>query len=470
MVVARFVIIVLAIYVCGHWLAGLALAVLMLGWRLLRTPDAAPVLALAFTYQWIQVTAGIFYVGLTGAHLPALDTNWEKMVLIGLGCIMALALGLRFGLNRAATIWSVAPDAPQASASRRMLFGAYILAVVSTGMVQELAWQYPTLTQAILALSFAHLALFFLVVRRFAQPVFEWKWIAGLVALEVVLGFTGYFAGWREPVVLAAIATLEVFDTRNARHWAAVSVGVVLMVVGSLLWMGIRVQYRQEFQDDVFASSRSARLERLQQLSGEWFRQDAGGIGTNLFALVDRLWAIQYPALAVERVPNVLPHTEGEILKGAVVHLFTPRVLFPDKDELPSDSEMVRKYSGVFVAGTEENTSIAFGYAAESYVDFGLPLMFIPTFVFGLLMGIAYQWFFTTIRHRDLAIGLVAVMFWLGLYLFERSWVKTLGLNVTMMVYLGGLTFLIDRWLLMRPAHQLDEGSADDTLYGRASH
>jgi len=454
MVVARVVTIILATYVCGHWLAGLAVAVLMLGWRLLRTPDAPPVLALAFTYQWIQVTIGIFYTGLTGAHLPALDRDWETMVLIGLGCVTALALGVRLGLDRAAAIWSVPSDAPQASGSRRMLLGAYGLALVSTGTVQELAWQYPTLTQAILALSFAHLALFFLVVRRFAQPVFEWKWIAGLVGLEVVLGFTGYFAGWREPLVLAGIATLEVFDTRNARHWAALSIGGILIVIGSLLWMGIRVQYRQEFQDDVFASSRSARLERLQQLSGAWFSQDAGGIGTNMFELIDRIWAIHYPALAVERVPNVLPHTEGEILKGAVVHLITPRVLFPDKGELPSDSDMVRKYSGVLVAGAEENTSIAFGYAAESYVDFGLPLMFVPVFVFGVLMGVAYQWFFTTIRHRDLALGLVAVMFWLGLYLFERSWVKTLGLNVTMMVYLGGLTFLIDRWLLMRPAHQ----------------
>jgi len=470
MVVARVVTIILATYVCGHWLAGLAVAVLMLGWRLLRTPDAPPVLALAFTYQWIQVTIGIFYTGLTGAHLPALDRDWETMVLIGLGCVTALALGVRLGLDRAATIWSVPPDAPQASGSRRMLLGAYGLALVSTGTVQELAWQYPTLTQAILALSFAHLALFFLVVRRFAQPVFEWKWIAGLVGLEVVLGFTGYFAGWREPLVLAGIATLEVFDTRNARHWAALSIGGILIVIGSLLWMGIRAQYRQEFQDDVFASSRSARLERLQQLSGDWFSQDAGGIGTNMFELIDRLWAIHYPALAVERVPNVLPHTEGEILKGAVVHLITPRVLFPDKGELPSDSDMVRKYSGVFVAGAEENTSIAFGYAAESYVDFGIPLMFVPVFVFGVLMGVAYQWFFTTIRHRDLALGLVAVMFWLGLYLFERSWVKTLGLNVTMMVYLGGLTFLIDRWLLMRPAHQLRGGPADETVYGRAGH
>jgi hypothetical protein len=45
-------------------------------------------------------------------------------------------------------------------------------------------------------------------------------------------------------------------------------------------------------------------------------------------------------------------------------------------------------------------------------------------------------------------VGLIAVMFWMSLYLFERSWIKTLGLTVTMMVYLGGATILIDRVLL----------------------
>jgi len=35
----------------------------------------------------------------------------------------------------------------------------------------------------------------------------------------------------------------------------------------------------------------------------------------------------------------------------------------------------------------------------------------------------------------------VTVVFWLTLYLFERSWAKTLGSTITMMVYLGGLTY-----------------------------
>ena len=89
--------------------------------------------------------------------------------------------------------------------------------------------------------------------------------------------------------------------------------------------------------------------------------------------MISRMWACYYPALALRRVPAVLPYTRGAILGRAIKHILKPRILFPEKAEMASDSNMVRRYSGVWVAGPKEGTSIAFGYAAESYVDFGIP-------------------------------------------------------------------------------------------------
>ena len=65
---------------------------------------------------------------------------------------------------------------------------------------------------------------------------------------------------------------------------------------------------------------------------------------------------------------------------------------------------------------------------------------------------------------RELAVAVTTVMFWLALYLFERSWAKTLGGTVTLMLYLGGLVYLIDQWLLMRRVQQLTTGLADHVL------
>ena len=453
-----------AIYLTGTWLAGVCLAVLFAGWHLLRPDGAPPVLRLAFLYQWSQVSVGVFYMGLTGRELEALDSDYERMVLLGLGCMLALAVGIRLGIVWMARLRPEIEPPIEEAVSFRTLLIAYAAGIVVTGAVQQLAWSFPAFTQAIIALTFSRLALLFLIVRRLTTPVLQGHAIAVLMTLEVLLGFTGYFANFREPLIVIGIALLEGFDRRRASHWMTAATIAAVLGASGLLWMSVRKEYRQDYDDDLFAASRATRLERIHDLATAWFTDDGRDLATNTDDLVNRHWAIYYPALAVARVPGVLPHTDGEILFGALRHMVTPRVLFPDKPELPSDSEMVRKYSGVYVAGAEHNTSIAFGYVAESYLDFGMPVMFVPVFLYAVLIGCAYQWFLLAIRHRELAVGLVTVVFWLGLYLFERSWIKTLGIDVTLMVYLGGLTFLLDRFLLLRREAELPEDLSVQSL------
>jgi hypothetical protein len=128
----------------------------------------------------------------------------------------------------------------------------------------------------------------------------------------------------------------------------------------------------------------------------------------------------------------------------------TPRIFFPDKAALPSDSDMVRKYSGIYVAGNETGTSIAFGYAAESYLDFGVPWMFLPVLIFGIVMGALYAWFLRTIWHRELGVAVVIVVFWMSMYLFERSWANVLGMAASLTVYVGLPLTLLDRFLVTK--------------------
>jgi hypothetical protein len=447
----RAALVFTAVYATGEWIAGAAVAVLLLVWWLLNSVEGPPVLALALTYQWVQVSIGIFYSMLIGEPLEAMvKSDWRTMVLIGLGCVVTLAISLSVGLVFMRNRLSTPESRPALAFSPTVLYAAYGVSLLVTGVVQELAWQFPSITQAILALNFSHLALVFLLARRFTRPVFAWEKLAALMALEVALGFTGYFANFREPLLMGAIALVEVFDRRDSRHWAFFAAVVVVLGVSSVVWMNVRGELRRDVDEEI-ETTRLERLDKVRALSEGFFSAD-GDFRDSTTRVVERVWAIYFPALAVERVPSVLPHTNGAIIEGGLLHLVTPRFLFPDKEDLPSDSEMVRKYSGMKVASTEENTSIAFGYAAESYVDFGLPWMFLPPLIYGLLMGAAYQTWLTVIRHRELALSLVTVIFWLSLYLFERSWIKTMGLAVTLMVYLGGLSYLIDQYLLARRA------------------
>jgi hypothetical protein len=370
--------------------------------------------------------------------------------MIGLGCCLALAVGVFLGMR------VVAP--PRADEHRpefafpfKMLLIVYVISIVLEGGLNTVARDYPSLRQIVTNFDEGRLAILYLLLRRFYRPVPQWGAIAGIVGFEVVLGISGFFAGFREPIVLAGLAMMEIFDRRNVRHWtAAAIVGVVALACG-LLWMGIRVDYRRDYvQLDTFKADRSARLARIGDLASGFLNSDADGFVATVDAFVDRMWPIYYPALAVARVPATVPHSNGTILGAAVEHITMPRIFFPDKGQLTSDSEMVRRYSGVYVAGSESGTSIAFGYAAEAYIDFGTPWMFLPVLMFGAFMGMAYRMFGRLIKHRELLVAYVTVTFWFSLYLFERSWAVTLGEALGLIVYVGAPVVLLDRFLSSR--------------------
>ncbi|HEY0782091.1 MAG TPA: hypothetical protein VGE98_06550 [Thermoanaerobaculia bacterium] len=442
--------------VVQDWLGALGLAMLWAIWYFPRIEEGPPVLSMALSFQWAQVNAGVFYHGLTGRNLEAIVmSDYRPIVLIGNGCLAALLLGICIML-RLAKGEPARFSRPLFSVSTQTLLLAYLLLLATMGSVFAFAWEVPALTQGIIALGFLRLVALYLLFRRLSIPKFHWQQILPLLLFEVGLGFTGYFASFREPLILFSLVLLERFDAGKLQHWAFASMVVAMILFLGLLWLGIRTTYRSEFdlRPDVFYESRTARFESIVSLSKGWFGNSTEDTLNNIDFFIDRLWAVYYPALAYARVPKILPHEDGQILWAAVRHVLTPRLFFPNKANIASDSDMVRKYSGMWVAGAEVDTSIAFGYAAESYVDFGVPLMFLPVVVWGLLLGWLYRCFLRIIWHRELAVGLVTVIFWIALYLFERSWLKTLGFSLTLMIYMGTAMYVLDRLLMSRRSRQ----------------
>jgi hypothetical protein len=436
-------------------LVAVSTLVLIVGLRLVWTDDGMYVLPAAYAFHWMETSVGLFYRGITGRETTAFySSEYRPMVLIALGCCLAIAAGIRVGLM----VSKRAPDEesrPAFAFSLGALAVAYIATISFEGTLNSIAASYPTIRQIIVTADMARLGLLFLLLRRLVHPSPRWLWISAILAVEVSLGLTGFFAGFREPLVLAALAFAEIFDRRNVRHWMAVSTAAACAIVLGMLWMAVRADYRRNFVSvDNFNASRSARFQNIESLTKEWLSGDRDAIWDSADSLVDRMWTVYYPALAVARVPKLIPHTNGAILYAGLVHIVTPRVLFPNKPDLPSDSEKVRQYAGVWVAGVEQDTTIAFGYAAESYVDFGVPLMFVPLVLFGCALGWLYGLFRRLIIHRDLLVAFSTVAFWLSLYLFERSWAMMLGVSLGLMVYLGIPFVLLDRFLLARAARR----------------
>ena len=437
--------------VAGDPLTAASVVVLMICVRLVSTNDGLFVLPIAIAFHWMEGTLGLIYKGLTGREAQAIyDSDYRPMVMIALGCVLALSAGIGLGL-RLKKPQDPGAARPGFAFSFGLLLAVYVVTVFLEATVGAIASDYPSIRQIVTTLDSARLGVLFLILRRLCAPPPRFALVGLVVSLEIVLGITGFFAGFREPIVLAVLALLEIFERRNARHWFALSAASVTICALGVLWMGIRSDYRREYvQVDQFAGSRGARADRVQDLTSSFMKTDMEGLLRTTDQLIERMWPIYYPALALHRVPSILPHTDGAILMAAVVHIVTPRVFFPDKGELPSDSDEVRKYSGVYVAGREVNTSIAFGYSAESYIDFGVPLMFLPVFAFGVMAGFCYALFRSLIWHRELFVSFATVSFWISLYLFERSWATMLGVTAGFMIYLGVPMVMLDRFLLIR--------------------
>jgi hypothetical protein len=446
-------------------LATFSVVLLWIGWWLLRPNEGPPVLALAFSFQWMQITLGLFYTPWTGHRLLTNDVSTlTKTELMALAGLMFIVGGIRLGQHLMNRLGPPEGSRPLYAFSWKLLLGVYVGSMMIVASVQQFAWDYPSLTQGILALTYLRLAILYLILRRLVQPTFQWLPFAAIIVLEVGIGFTGFFAGFREPLIMAVVAMLEGFDTRKTQYWAGLGVLTATAFAAGLFWIGVRKEYREAiWANDAGAAVSVSRVDRLSQLSSGWAGRDAGQVGDDLDRLVDRMWTIYYPALAVERVPSVVAHTGGQLMQETLIHVFSPRVFYPDKKAVTTDSDLVRRYAGVWVAGEAQNTNIAFGYLGESYVDFGMPLMFVPMFVFGILVGVIYEGFLRYVRCRELAIGTATVVCWLSLYQFERSWVKTVGLTLTLAIYVGSVVVMFDRfWSKDAPEDAQHDTEADD--------
>ena len=439
--------VVLMSLLATDWLAGLSLVVLWGAWKYLSREPGPPVIAAAFTHQWLQVTVAIFYAAVTGRRVIQMDTSdYRPMILIGLGSVVAMFAGFYLTAGwRART--RATTSAFQLPVKFSTIATAYAVSIALAGALLSFAWSHPELTQVILVMALVRYVLLYLLVRRLATPTMRWGWILLVLLAEVALGFGGFFADFRQPIAIVSIALLGVVNRRRARTWVMLGFLGVLAIGAGVVWTALKPILRRQYD---YSQSDTERLRSVAEVAGVSMAKSGDAWLFHADTTVSRVWAIYYPALAVARVPSVVPHENGALLAFVIRHLLSPRILFPDKPALPSDSDKVRKYSGVWVAGREVKTSYAFGYAAESYVDFGVPLMFFPIFVLGMLLGATYSVLMRSIEHAELRTAAIVVVFWSVMSMFETSWVMMVGRGLTQIVVLGAAAVAVDRMVLRR--------------------
>jgi hypothetical protein len=398
-----------------------------------------PVLLFACGMQWLQAAAGLLYADARGEVLSETPEmlQFEAATWLSLIGVLVVALGI------CVTRWRLRLGQPKpmgAEAERlspQRLFIVYVAFFAIFSLARRYAFRLGGLAQPVFAASSLQWVPVVLLAQATLAQRRGYGLLAIMVAVEFFTGLLGFFSNFKSVFFVLAVVLLTFSEKRKqVRLLPLVAVGVFL-VGSNCVWTAIKGDYRnflnQGTGGQIAAEPVSARVQKLKELAST----------LNLQTLSDgfeqSLLRVSYVTLfgqCLENVPASIPHEHGAVWLGALQHTFMPRLFFPNKPAL-DDSEEAVKYTGHAYAGKEAGASIGIGYFAESYVDFGRYLMFLPIFLMGVFYGLIYRVFAFHCRYRLLSMSLAIAILVFGAYTIETSAAKLIGGNLLGALVLG---------------------------------
>jgi len=432
---------VLGLFTPNPLLTVCGIAIVPIAFGLLWRPSEPPVLLFAVLMQWLQVFMPVLNADRHG--LQIFDLTLEKAAWLSLATVLVLAVGMRMGGRPAALVDEVTLNEEANRLNARRLVAAYIGAFL-LGQISIIAsLLVPSLRQQFLALAALRWVVIFLIGwaalrhRRFRALA------ATVITLELIIGFVGYFSAFKA-VLFMAIVLIAASRHGARRLFSPALVGVALMtILLASFWQSVKDDYRVYInQGDKAQVVRVGLGERLDYLASEVIRTRWSDLTFGFDSTLNRIGYIEMFAATIQNVPARVPFQDGRLWLEAVVHIVTPRVLFPNKPAI-NDSDRTREFTGVWLAGADEGTSISIGYAGESYIDFGPIGMFVPVLLLGYFWGWAYRFLATRSAHKLLGLGFATNLILSSAIYFESSNIKLIG---------GAVLYVIIMSLLLKYA------------------
>ena len=409
--------------------SGIALsAIFLLLWR----NSDPPVLLLPPLFQWTEVAIVPLSTIWEQEPLNALSpsgSNLEASALFGFLGIVCLAFGLRIAMGRPAGInqrlreeVSLMPFGETFRLSISLMAGGYLFIALSpwAGPARELFNQ----VSALKYVGFFMLAYWCLVRRQHMGT------LGIVVAFEIMFGLTGFFATFKESLLVLILAALSARSKLRANDAFVIGLVTALLLTVAIFWSAVKPSYRDFVNQGSGAQVVLVPLsDRIEFLSDEVASFDWEKVSEGFDALVKRHGYIEFLAQTMEYVPQTRAHENGALTLAVLKHISFPRFLNPSKPPLPSDTEVMVKYTGQ-ANRWDSNTSISLGYLAELYVDFGYFGALLATMAIGMILGSIYRFLNSSRRTLALVTTGLTIVAALPVAYFGIAYVKLVGAMV----------------------------------------
>jgi hypothetical protein len=437
-------LLVLAVIGSNSVLAVGAIVLLVIGSALLWRPGESPILLFVFGYQWLQISAGIFYAGWLGLSISEFSPyhgDMQTAATLSLIALLLLSFGMRLG---AGAIRPRDAEIARLTVQRHSTgewFSLYVVAWLVGTLSQSLAWIVPGLSQPMLAVADLKWAFFLMLTyAAFSVNGVRTYWLMAF-ALELVSSLGGYFSDFKAVFFFTIFGVIAAQARFAVRVYIGIAALGVILLTMAVVWTAIKNDYRNFVNGGQHAQVVTVGFpERIDKLAELVSKVDGPTLSNGVDGLIRRLAYLDFFAAVVNYVPRVIPHEGGAIWLDAIVRPITPRILFPEKSQI-DDSVRTNKYTGLHVSGAGEGTSISIGYMGEAYIDFGAFGMMPVVAAFGFFLGRIYRYMLTSRASRGLlGMGLATTIIQEAAP-FEQSITKAFGAIIVM---------LLISWLLIR--------------------
>ncbi len=411
-------------------LSGITLFVCIL---LLWTVDDLPLLIFPVAYQWSEISAKPIATIFYDVPLDSLSDYGASLLpgaALGLIGLMFLAVGLRLGAGPQRDGIIKGLNLNTAHLPFRTVLGLSLTAIILGHLLYNVSGLVGPARQIFLALAQVKLAGLFVLSYWCFKHHRGYLILMPLVGMEIVVGMLGFFADFRSPVLIVFLAAIAARPRLRAGDLSIGAVIALVIILAASFWSWVKPDYR-EFVNLGTGQQIVARPidERLDFLAGRAMQFDLSDMGRGFEALVFRHSYIDFLSQTMIYVPEREPHADGRQLGQSIMHILTPRILFPEKAVLINDSDLSAYYTGLPL-NRDPNTSISLGYLAEFYIDFGAWGALLGMLILGGTLGFMYRLLRRQANEFPLVSFGLAAMWALTFASFGIALIKLVGFVV----------------------------------------
>lgn len=398
-----------------------------------------PLILIAIGFQFSQVSLRAFQSLIMGEALTSLSafgTDIEPAIYLGASGLTMLTLGVWLGAKRS-------PDHELPPAiGHRQLFVLAMLALAAGHVFSVLQFSIPPAQQLLLGLSGLRYAGLFLIVLIAINDSGKRPAAIGIAMFELGLGFMGFFGAFRIIFYVIFGAFITSWRHLSLRSLVAPAIICFCALLTAIFWSHTKVGYRALLNQGTSSQVVLVPIsERFDYLVNALYSFSSSEFQDGLGRLLDRITYVDHMAVVLTRVPNILPHTNGERTIASLLHVLVPRLLYPSKPPLKNDTEDTNLYTGLH-DDWSEGTSISMGYLTELYIDFGYAGSLVAMLFIGLVFGIFYRKVRDFQSQHPWLNQSFCMMLVLPFAVFETALVKLVGSLIVTFISV----FILQRW------------------------